>query len=187
MLRARHALFIVGPVFLVLGCAIFVAGCASSVENRDPSGELFPSVEGEALTGESVQIPEAFTGRPLLILVGYEQDAQFDADRWLVGLLQAQVQVEIREVPTIDGFVPGILSSRIDEGMRKGIPSEDWASVVTVYDDASRIVEFTGNENGNNIRVLLLDGNGRVRWFHDRGFSAGKLLELQGVVESLRS
>ncbi|HEU4703670.1 MAG TPA: hypothetical protein VFS37_14400, partial [Conexibacter sp.] len=68
-------------------------------------------------------------------------------------------------------------------GMRSGIPSEDWASVVTVYNsDAERLVQFTGNASPRNIRVLLLDAAGRVLWFHDRGFSAGKLIELQRAV-----
>jgi hypothetical protein len=67
--------------------------------------------------------------------------------------------------------------------MRKGIPFEDWAVVVTLYgDDAEYVKEFTGNTGGNNIRVALLDQTGKVLWFHDRGYSAGKLLELDRFV-----
>ena len=115
----------------------------------------------------------------MVLLLGYVQDAQFDGDRWLFGLLQAETPVAIREVPTIKGFVPRLIANGIDSGMRSGIPSEDWASVVTVYgSDASKLVAFTGDENARNMRVLLLDAQGRVAWFHDRGFSAAKLLEL---------
>jgi hypothetical protein len=35
------------------------------------------------------------------------------------------------------------------------------------------------------MRVLLLDREGRVRWFHDRGFSAGKLIELERATRTL--
>ncbi|MDK2970820.1 MAG: hypothetical protein PWP23_575 [Candidatus Sumerlaeota bacterium] len=73
----------------------------------------------------------------------------------------------------------------IDEGMRSGIPREDWRSVVTVYKDAGRIVRATGNENPRNARVLLLDKTGRIVWFHDSGYSAGKMLELKSVAEGL--
>ena len=70
--------------------------------------------------------------------------------------------------------------------MRSGIPEEDWASVITVYgSDADRIVALTGNEQPRNMRVLLLDAEGRVRWFHDRGFSAAKLLELVRTAREL--
>ena len=72
--------------------------------------------------------------------------------------------------------------------MRSGIPSEDWPSVATVYGPgAIRIVELTGNERPRNIRVLLLDAGGRIRWFHDRGFSASKLLELDQAALVLAS
>ena len=48
-----------------------------------------------------------------------------------------------------------------------------------------RSVEFTGNEKPRNMRVVLLDAEGRIRWFHDRGFSAGKVVELDALVRSL--
>ncbi len=169
----------------VLALVMLLVGCASPTPNRDPSGEVFPSVRGESLEGQKVQIPEDWAGKPTVVLVGYKQRAQFDADRWLYGLLQAETPVALYEVPTIKGLFPRMLAGTIDEGMRGGIPSEDWQSVVTVYGDASKIVRFTGNTRGQNIRVLLLDAEGKVRWFHDRGFSAGKMLELDRAAREL--
>lgn len=157
-----------------------LVACQSSIPNRDPVGEVFPAVVGESLDQKEMRLPEALAGKPAVVLLGYAQDAQFDADRWLYGLLQAELPVSILEVPTLPGIFPSLFSGKIDSGMRSGIPSEDWAVVVTVYnDDAERLVEFTGNTSPRNIRVLLLDAQGRVLWFHDRGFSAGKLIELQ--------
>lgn len=156
-----------------------LSSCRSALANRDPVGLPFPAVVGASLEDEEVALPGAFEGRPVVLLLGYVQKAQFDGDRWLFGLLQARTPVAIREVPTIEGFVPRLIANQIDSGMRSGIPFEDWASVVTVYGaDASKLVSFTGNETPRNMRVILLDGEGRVRWFHDRGFSAAKLLEL---------
>jgi hypothetical protein len=123
---------------------------------------------------------------PSVLLLGYVQDAQFDADRWLIGLLQLAPDVRIFEVPTLVGFFPFLFENTIDGGMRKGIPEEDWKSVVTIYgDDADKVLEFTGNERPRNMRVLLLDSNGNVAWFHDRGFSAGKMLELNEAISGL--
>ena len=181
----RRLLLLATGLVLLAGLPFVLQGCASDVENRDPRGELFPSVSGESLEGETVALPEDFRGQPIVLLVGYEQDAQFDADRWMLGMMQGGMTLPLREVPTIDGLVPGLIAGTIDEGMRRGIPSEDWGAVVTVYGDADKIVEFTGNENGNNIRVLLLDADGRVVWYHDRGYSPGKLIELIEAGESL--
>lgn len=167
-------------------CVLALGSCRSTIANRDPSGEPFPAVIGESLDGRKVRLPDDVAGGPAVLLAGYVQDAQFDADRWLYGLLQAQLSVPIYEIPTIPGLFPRLLAGTIDSGMRSGIPSEDWATVVTIYGaDAQKIVAATGNERPRNIRVLLLDAEGRVRWFHDRGFSAGKLLELEQAVAAL--
>ena len=141
---------------------------------------------GEALDGTERELPGDLGGAPAVLLFGYDQDAQFDADRWLLGLLQAETPVEVLEVPTIPGFAPRVLAGRIDDGMRSGIPAEDWRSVVTLYGaDAAAITELTGNQNPRNMRVLLVDGEGLIRWFHDRGFSAGVLLELDALAREL--
>jgi hypothetical protein len=131
-------------------------------------------------------MPEELAGQPAVLLVGYQQNAQFDADRWLFGLLQAQTPARILEVPTIPGIFPGLFAKSIDSGMRTGIPNEDWSCVVTLYGGAAtRLERFTGRTRARNMRVILLDAEGQVRWFHDRGFSAGKLLELDGAARSL--
>ncbi len=164
-----------------------LGACRTAAFDRDPTGEPFPSVRGRSLQGEEIRLPEDLAGTPAILLVGYDQDAQFDADRWLYGLLQADLDSAIYEVPTLPGLFPSAFAGTIDDGMRSGIPEEDWSTVVTLYgSDASPVVTLTGNERRRNMRVLLLDATGRVVWFHDRGFSAGKLIELERAVEGLR-
>ena len=174
----RLALAVPAVLMLTLACG------GAPIPAGDPLGRTFPSARGESLAGERVKIPEDFAGAPVVLLLGYVQRAQFDADRWLFGLLEADLGVRFVEVPTIKGFVPGLIRNTIDEGMRGGIPEEDWGSVVTLYGDrAGEVVLFTGNTEPQNVRVVLLDGEGTVRWFHDAGYSAGKLIELRTELE----
>lgn len=173
---------------LFLGGTVGFVSCASSIERRDPLGEAFPVVAGESLDGRRVALPEDVGGEPILLLIGYKQNAQFDIDRWILGLMQAGTPVRFLEVPTIPGLFPGMIAGTIDEGMRSGIPSEDWGAVVTLYgDDAKRVASWTGNEDGLNSRVVLLDADGEVVWFHDRGYSAGVLMELDARVRELQT
>ncbi len=162
----------------VAALGLATMACSSSVANRNPTGESFPVVRGNSLSGESYQLPQDLAGEPVLLLVGYVQDTQFDIDRWLLGLLQSGTELRFYEVPTIEGLIPGLIADTIDEGMRSGIPDADEGLVITVYDDAEKIVQFTGNERPRNARVLLLDAEGKVVWFHDEGYSARVLLEL---------
>lgn len=165
-----------------------MASCSSTIPNRNPVGEAFPSVVGESLEGEEVRFPEAVAGEVAVLLVGYRQNTQFDIDRWLLGLLQAGVEARLYELPTIPGLVPTIISGWIDDGMRSGIPDEDWGVVVTFYGDAAKpIAELTGTEGGRNTRVLVLDQEGTVVWFADDGYSARLALELNAVVARLNA
>lgn len=166
--------------------ATLVLGCSRTLERVAPLGEAFPAVEAERLSGEALEIPSDLLGEPALLLVGYVQDAQFDIDRWLLGLAQAGTPVTVVEVPTIRGWVPRVISGTIDSGMRRGIPEEDWRSVATVYGDAGKIIDFLGNEEPLSARVVLLDAEGRVAWMHDDGYSASKLIELDEQIRTLR-
>lgn len=171
----------------VTGLALLGIACSSApIPNRNPVGQSFPEVGGEALDGTTWRLPADLSGQPSILLVGFVQDAQFDIDRWLLGIAQVGTPVPFLELPTIKGLAPRMFKGTIDEGMRSGIPIEDWRGVITLWaDDAASVVELTGNERPNNARVLLLDAQGRVAWFADRGFSANLMLELDEEARDL--
>lgn len=56
---------------------------------------------------------------------------------------------------------------------------------MTVYGDAATLARFTGNEDGLPGRIVLLDRDGRVVFFHDRGFPIGTLKRLQAARDAL--
>ena len=184
MSSSRRLLWLLLPVAVA---ALFAtSSCSTSWPRRDPSGEVLPQVTGTSLADERVTLPDVAGGDPLLLLVGYVQSAQFDIDRWLLGLDQLGWKTRTFEVPTIPGMLPRMFGGFIDSGMRSGIPEEDWAAVVTVYAEAEKLAEFTGNEGSRNGRVLLLDGAGKVVFYHDRGYSVGSLNKLVAARAALR-
>ena len=165
--------------FLIALCTVFLFGCSTKYKNRQPVGEIFPSINGTSLSSIEVQIPQDFSGQKTIFLLGFDQDAQFDIDRWLIGLDQTKVTTDVYEVPTINSFWAEMMQSTIDDGMRSGIPQELWKAVITVYEDGEIIQKFTGNENPRNARAMVLDENGVIVFFHDRGFSVGALHQLR--------
>jgi hypothetical protein len=164
-------------------CAIsicFLAGCGSTSPNRSPLGETFPSVQGKSLDGQQTMIPQVFKGKKVILVLAYKQNTQFDVDRWGIGFFTSNFPLPpIYEIPTIPGLIPSLFKGSIDEGMKKGIPKESWKDVITIYGgDGGTLTEWTGTENPNNARVVLLDEEGRVIWFHDRGYGLPPLREL---------
>jgi hypothetical protein len=171
---------------LMMIFALSATACQSSYPNAKPLGETFPTVEGTSLKGEKVRFPQDLKGEPVVLLLGYKQDAQFDIDRWFIGLDMTKTKVKAMELPTIKGMFPRMFKTMIDNGMRSGIPKELWGGVVTIYKDGDRLQKFTGNEKGLNARVMLLDSQGNIIYFHDRGFSVPALNELRSALEGSR-
>ncbi len=173
--------------FVILALFILVTGCSSTkIGNRNPVGESFPDVTGKALDDKPWRIPQDLAGKPAILLVGMVQDSQFDIDRWLLGIVQIETPVPFLELPTIKGLAPRMFKGKIDDGMRSGIPIEDWRGVITLWgDDAERVVELTGNERPATARVILLDAEGRIAWFADHGFSPNGMIALDARAREL--
>ncbi len=176
----RRLVFLSLVSLLTMACGSTSVSAPSNLNNTP-----FPTVQGRTLNETQVTLPDAYLGKPTLLLIGYVQKAQFDIDRWILGALQADIKAQIVEVPTIAGMVPRMVQGYIDSGMRSGIPKSDWGSVVTVYEDAPAIIKALGNERPNVARAVLLDKNGTIVWTSNSGYSATQILELEKVVEAL--
>jgi len=170
---------------LCLFLSLTLGACSAPYPNQNPTGEPFPSLSAEALDGERWSLPSAWRGAPTIALLGYVQDAQFDIDRWLIGLDMTKTKAKVYELPTIKGLFPRMFSAKIDEGMRKGIPKALWGGVITVYERGEALQRLTGNERPRNARVLLIDSEGVVRYFNDEGFSVGGLNRLREALSAL--
>lgn len=174
---------------IALLCTLFatlvISGCSQTYPNQQLVGKAFPSVKGEGLDKQVHQLPNYFSDKITVLLLGYKQESQFDIDRWLIGLDMTATQADVYELPTIQGWLPRQIKGMINEGMRKGIPEELWSIIITVYEDGETLQAFTGNEKPNNARVIVLDKIGKVQFFHDRGFSVGALKQLNAQVNKL--
>lgn len=174
-------------LFFYIVCVWFVSACSTTYQNQIPVGETFPSVTGESLAKQKVNIPSDFDSETTLLLLGFRHKSQFDIDRWLIGLDMTATNVDVYEIPTLQGLFPVMFSTFIDDGMRKGIPKELWKGVITVYEDGDKLQQFTGNVNPNNARVILIDRSGTVTFFHDQGFSVAALNNLKAQINQSKS
>ena len=169
-------------LIFIIFFTLSIIGCSTKYENQSFTGQPFPSFKGENLEQKPVNIPEDFKGRTTLLLIGYKQDSQFDIDRWLIGLDMTNTAVDVYEIPTIQGLFPRMFSTMIDNGMRAGIPKSLWKGVITVYKDGEKVQAYTGNENPNNARVVLLDEKGVVLYMYDDGFSVEALNQVRRLI-----
>ena len=161
---------------------LLLSACSTHYQNNNVTGTMLPVMQGETLEKQSVELPTIFTEPLTLLLVGYKQDSQFDIDRWLIALDMTETKLNVYEVPAIQGMFPRMFSTQINNGMRSGIPKELWKGVITLYGDGEAMQAFTGNESPNNARVMLINEQGKILYFYDRGFSVRSLNELRSLL-----
>lgn len=175
----------IDKVYLGLFLLLCLSACSSEYPTPVMEGKQLPSFVGQSLNENQVQVPQNLNQEPALLFFGYLQEAQFDIDRWMIGIEQIGLDIPYYEIPTVRGFLPGLFRSRINQGMRDGIPSALWDNVITVYQDNHIIQNFFGNEKPANAYVVLIDSDSRIRFFHNTGFSAAHLGQLQKQVQAL--
>lgn len=172
--------------FICILLIFSIISCSTTYKKQNPLGQNFPVLTGKALDGKRWVLPKDFKNKPVILLIGYKQRSQFDIDRWLIGLDQYGVKLSAYEVPAIQGMIPRMLKTSINSGMRNGIPVEIWSGVITLYKDGEKLQAFTGNEKGNNARIMVLDPSGKIVYFYDRGFSVQALKKLDMVAKKLK-
>ena len=55
---------------LMIPVTLIIGACSSPTPNRNPVGQMFPTVTGTSLTDRSVTLPKAWAGQPVLLMVG---------------------------------------------------------------------------------------------------------------------
>lgn len=170
-------------LFNLLLIPILLSACSSHYENKSISGKTLPTMLGQTLEKQDVEIPTMFNAELNLLLIGYKQNSQFDIDRWLIALEMTETQIDSYEIPAIQGMFPRMFKTQINNGMRSGIPKELWKGVITLYQDGETMQTFTGNKNPNNARIMLINQQGKILYFYDRGFSVNAINELKKVID----
>jgi hypothetical protein len=148
-------------------------------------GRRFPDVAGRALSGEVVRFPADLAGSPALLLCAYRRGTQPDVDRWAAFAARELPGLAVYELPIIPAFVWRPLQGWIDGGMRSGVPTAQWARVVTLYEDGARAKEFIGDGGGWRTQVVLIDAGGVVVFHDDGGYRDAAAASLAVVVAAL--
>jgi len=173
-------------VTLLASLILSVGACSSYTYNSQVAiDEPLINASGETLDGTPVDFPKDFAGRPTILLFGYVHKSQFDIDRWLIGLSMTKTEAPIYELPAIKNPIARLFSDRFDDAMREGIPREIWSDVITIYADGDKVQRYTGNVKPKNARVFVIDENGVVKYFYDRGFSVAALTELKDTLSAI--
>jgi len=141
----------------------------------------FPHVLARDLEGADAWLPGAFVGERNVVIVAFQRKQQALVDSW-VPWLEARVArdpgLRFYELPTI-GRIWAPVRNMIDGGMAAAIREpEVLRRTLTVYGDVGRLTGPLGIGDRSTVTLLVVDGEGMVRWSGSGGFAAGTADEI---------
>ena len=162
---------------------------ASTAEQTLQVGDRLPTLTGQFLTGRDAVLPRAASGKIALVAMGFTYQSRFPVEawgRWFRAAMGPTPDVTFFEVPMIGGFAT-LGRWFIDRGMRSGTPSELHDHVITVYGGtgAWKTQLSYSSEYKDDAYLIVLDGEGIVRWLHHGPFDQSRADELRRLLTSL--
>ncbi len=187
----------VGFAVRILASAGFVAALLMSTSARGAGssqgllrvGDRLPPLKGHFLTGRDAVLPQASSGKVALVAMGFTYGSRLPVEawgNWFRATIGPRADVTFFEVPMIGGFAT-LGRWFIDRGMRNGTPVELHERVITVYGgtgDWKKRLSYSA-EHKDDAYLVVLDGEGVVRWLHHGAFAQPRADELQRLVISL--
>jgi len=164
---------------------LFTLIAVSSVLGSD-GGQIFPHIEGKALTGEKFQVPGSLAGSHNLILVAFLREQQEEIDTWIARADSLERAVEgftFYEFPVLPEM-NAVTRWFIYRGMRSGITSDRARErTVTFHLDKEEFKRHLAIESEKYISVFLVNSGGALLWRTSGKWSQEKQDALDKVLD----
>jgi hypothetical protein len=155
--------------------------------NADPlQSKPLPKIEAATLTGRIVALPNAFQGRPSVVLLGFSKNAGYQAQDWVKPLYKEYGQkVGVFQVPIIEA-VPRILRGYAQKMMRQITPEALYDQVLLLDKGEKAWHTFLAHRNDDDIHVIVIDQEGRIEHRFEGRYNEPAYREVKAVLERLQ-
>lgn len=179
---------------ILLSAGILVASATAAPAAPDGPGtarlavgDRMPALAGDLLSGKRAVLPDAAAGRTALVTLGFSYQSRFQVEAWAEKFRSrygTRTDVALFEVPMM-GSAARLGRVFIDRGMRRNTPKELHDQVMTVYGGNDGWKTRVGFADPDAAYLLLIDGQGIVRWLAHGAPSEERLTELFALVDQI--
>jgi ATP10 protein len=136
----------------------------------------FPVMAVQTLSKNKIELPTYTLGKPTIICLVFEQNAQPLVDTWTYPILEKYTNSEINyyEVPMITSGYK-LVSGFIDNGMRSGVPKELHNNVATYYGSLTQYKADLMMSDKNSCYIFLVNKEGVISHIDESSANAQKL------------
>ena len=148
-------------------------------------GQMFPQLSGQTLTGKSVELPAATTGKPAVVIVSFSKTAGKDARSWNERLsrdfpkdVPSYTIILLESVPKL---FRGLAVSSIKGSMP--VPIQD--RTIILYSDEKLWKQRVAFSEASRAYVILLGPDGRIRWSSKEAFTEPSYAQMKDQLDRL--
>jgi hypothetical protein len=125
-----------------------------------------PAAHGTTLAGNAVALPDALKGKVGVLVVGFSKASQTEVAGWgrrLAADYEQSAGVVYFEAPMLAG-APKMLRGMIVHQMKSTVPEAERPHFLPLMEDEARWRAVAHYAKADDAYVLLVDGEGNVRW-----------------------
>lgn len=128
------------------------------------SAQTIPHTEAEVLSGKKIVLPDAFSGHPALIIIGFSRAGGDSAGRWGKELRKDfGEKIQVYSIAVLED-APRLMRGMIKRGMRSGVPKTEQDRFAVLEHDEDAWKKLADFSDPDAAYLLLTDSQSMVRW-----------------------
>lgn len=148
----------------------------------------FPIVSGDTLNGETVTLPDFFTGAYNIVIVPFDREQQEGVIEWLPVMQDLQAEYDELRYYSVGALpdLPAGVRLLISGGMSLAVDSDVRDAAVLIYlEDQTLFADSLGVDSLDETQLFILNGTGEVIWQTQGAYSKALADSLREQVAEL--
>ncbi|MBN9658028.1 MAG: hypothetical protein J0H49_07605 [Acidobacteria bacterium] len=150
----------------------FLAVCFASLA----AAQALPNTQVESLAGQKLTIPQAFGGKPVILVWSFSKKAGEATRAWTDPL--AKEGLPVWSAAMLEA-APRFVRPMIRSGMRKDTPAKQQERSLLFYQGEKQWRQILKPPKDEDPLVVLLDAQGAVAWSYSGGYTVKALDEVR--------
>jgi len=148
-------------------------------------GNTMPSIAGQALSGNWIELPAATQGKAAAVLFSFSRAAGHDAQNWTQHLSNDDPRLPIYTVIFLES-VPRLLRGMVISGIKSGMPTGMQDRTILLFRDELSWKRRFRLSDESHACVILIRPNGEIQWISPESFTDARYSELTKEIQALK-
>jgi len=170
---------------LVFGLALLLPGMATG----QTQNARIPTTHGTSFAGTQVTLPDDLRGKVGVLVLGFSKSSGDVSKGWgqrLSASYHDSNDVAYYQMPVLES-VPKLIRSIVVKSIKSGVPETEQAHFMPVFSGEAEWQKVAHYSNADDAYILVVDGQGDVRWLTSGKVTDAGLAALRTQVEQLRA